>query len=164
MFQEVTRIINCLSHSQVKMSPVKRYHAAFISQLLAYVPTSVVLFYHQWVKLASSSAQRGQRLTWGLRLGRNHRQPFRGGRKRTCDLRIPLKLLPANCQSTQIQSVSHSARCIDRKLCQSKKRAPSLIISPSFLISLQIFPPPVSQSCCYHHAFISSYSYPCCVV
>lgn len=101
------------------MSAVKKYHAALISRLLAHLQTSVVLFSSHWVKLVSSSAQRGQRLTWGLRLGRNHRQPFRGGRKRARDLRIPLKLLPANCQSTQIQSVSHSARCVDRKLCQS---------------------------------------------
>lgn len=38
-------------------------------------------------------------LTWRLRFGRNHRQPLGGRRERTCNLRTPLELLPASCQS-----------------------------------------------------------------
>ena len=45
-------------------------------------------------------------LTWGLRFGRNHCEPLRGGRERTCDLWTPLELLPANCQRTKIQPIN----------------------------------------------------------
>lgn len=49
---------------------------------------------------------RGKGLTWWLRLGWNHCQPFWRGREGTRDLWTPLKLLPADCCLSKANTVT----------------------------------------------------------